>query len=287
MATRHELQIDPALLLKGFGISKALPVIMKSDGKLLLLVNLQLIYVIDETLRVLDEIAIENSLPYLKDLLSSRFEQLYPEPIAGFSDANIVPLFFPGNRILASDATRYMALLQINTEQRRAAWLNYSGQCLFNFDPADYPSTLISDGSPYVHHAIWKDGTLHIYTIGNSSGYVQWGMEYFGISSYDAQGRFIGHAYLEKHPAGSPKKHGRMGNFSSSLNYCILTPFYPTSDPWKRHQRLFDLQQGVIREIFLPKGYVKYRIVDHAHDTFWLFSREAAGHFQIAAGVCL
>jgi hypothetical protein len=124
---------------------------------------------------------------------------------------------------------------------------------------------------------------LQIYTIGNSHNYVKYGMTSFGLATFDKLRRLVDLPYMECPAPNDPKKRGRYGDFTSSLKYCIMTPLFTTSDPWKRKQRLFEIDEEQLYEIALPRGFSKYNVVEHACGTYWVLSTDSAEHFQIAS----
>lgn len=269
-AERHELAVDPSLLALGPS-HPAAPVLFRADGHLWLAVRHDLLWRVDASLRVHGEVSVE-PLPHVSDLCRSAAKGLHLATRPGATDGSVVPLFFPGDRVLASDATRYLALLAVDAGAMQARWLGPDP--LFHLSLADFPTTRVSDGSPWVQHALFAGGRLHTYVVGNNPGHLKWGMEYFGIATYDEARRPVARPYFE-HPApDEPKKRGRKGAFTTSAAYCILTPSYPTSDPWKHTQRLFDLEANVLHEVGLPRGFTRHQVVDHAAGTFWLLEAD-------------
>ena len=58
-----------------------------------------------------------------------------------------------------------------------------------------------------------------------------------------------------------PGKHGIRGKFSAGKEYLILSPVFKT-DEWKGKQKLLKLSDKELLNVALPKGYLKYRIMD-------------------------
>lgn len=69
--------------------------------------------------------------------------------------------------------------------------------------------------------------------------------------------------------SGDEKKYGIEGRFTASGRFCILTSVYKTTDPWKGKQKLFDMDRGELVDVRLPRGFSKYRLIDHAGNHVW------------------
>ncbi len=284
IAEQHKLQLDPADLIDGpFGKEK--PVLITVGGQLVLLLNLRLLFLIDPTLAVTGQLEVEKDIPELQNL-PYEITCPYPDRNTGMSDTSVIPLLFvgtwdgPGQDLSAVYA---MAMLDVDVEGKHARWVPCGGEHIFQFDSESFPETHLGDSKPVLHHAALRKGKLHVYTLGNSPRYVKWGMPYFGIATYDQERKLLGCPYLEVPSPEDPKKRGRYGQFSSSLQYCIITPVFRTSDPWKRKQRLFNLDTNELIKVGLPRGYSKHDVVDHAHGTYWLMSTDIFNEIHIAS----
>lgn len=180
-----------------------------------------------------------------------------------------VPIFF-------GDCTS-LAFLHIETEPLRATWTRWPS----HYDSSKNPSfldkilgrstgdiTAVERGA-IIEQAIFKEGRP-IVTGGGHSHSVAWGHQVFEVSEVDENGKLVTHVYNENF-TGFPdqKKRGRYSMFSSSGKYCCLWSIYKSTDPWKGKQRLLELDSGDLIELSLPRGYTKFRFVDHNGGYFW------------------
>jgi hypothetical protein len=287
--TRHELQIPHGRLMEDPYGRRHQPALFRVGRQLALLVNTKLVYLVSSSLEVTAEIEIENDLPVALPARGGSKPQLrYPLSPACPSDSDLIPMKFCDHDRLAPDA-HHLGMLRIDVEPSTAEWVPFGGQLLFHLPRTDFPASVVdatetfSDAIPLVYDALFRQNGLHVYTSGLPSNYIKWGMHFWGLTTYDRDVRLVDSPWIESDPENDEKKRGRLGDFTSSGRYCILTPVFPSADAWKRKQRLFDLDQQTIHEVKLPRGYTKYNLVDHADDTFWLMTEEFPREVRIAS----
>lgn len=170
-----------------------------------------------------------------------------------------------------------LAFLHIETEPLAATWTRRPS----HYDASKIPSFLDKilgrstrdiiavERAPVFEQAILKEGRP-IVTGGGIGHSVAWGHQVFEVSEIDENGKLVVHVYNENFTEFSDqKKRGRYSMFSSSGKYCCLWSIYKSTDPWKGKQRLLELDSGDLVEFSLPRGYTKFRFVDHNGGYFW------------------
>ena len=114
-----------------------------------------------------------------------------------------------------------------------------------------------------------RDGEVFALVVGSSLSPSKWGLDYNDIVKLNGDGRVKETLYSEGQVTNANKKGGRSGKFTSSSQFCILTPLFE-NDEWKGMPRLFDLLSKEVIQVKPPKGYAKFRILDHFEDKFWI-----------------
>lgn len=265
--TSSTCRFDAELLMDGV-MKKVPPVLLQSGGHWLLYVNDSTLHVLGENFQPATEIRIEGELPPHPGFAATD-KCPFPDAVPGLSDANMLPLLMPGSWS-APRAIRHLSVLNIDLNAGTACWDTLASQQLFSLDPNQFPETHLGDEPPVIDHVLYRDGRLYVFVLGNSSNYSKWGMAYFGLVTVDVDLNVEDNLLLEVDPGNDEKRRGRHGVFSSSRTYCIITPDFPKTDPWKKKQHLFNLDTRTLHEVKLPRGFSKYRLLDHAGDTFWI-----------------
>lgn len=123
--------------------------------------------------------------------------------------------------------------------------------------------------APLFNQALLRNGKVHVYTKGTRSS-PKYGYHCSDIAEIGADGRVISKLMTNDYcNVDDEKKRGLEGHFSSSGRYCMIHSVYQSTDPWKGQQKLLDMDSGEFNDIRLPRGYTKFRIIDHAGDYFW------------------
>jgi hypothetical protein len=278
--TCHELAIDPKNL-KDEGRNRAWPVLLNIGDQLALLISTKLLCLLNMRLKVSARVKLDDPLPAVQEIYKAdRFNQPSLANRSCCSDSNTVPVLFHGDW---SNDVRYMAMLKVELAKEHAEWIRFGRKFLFSFKSSDFP-TDFKIFPPHIYHAAYLKKRLYIYTTGDNSSYLKYGMHYFGLATYNGNCKQIAQPYMEKPSRRETKHRGRHGDFTSSGKYCIITPVFETSDPWKRKQRLYELSANELLECDVPRGYSKFKVVEHAHDTFWIASFEhKARDFDVAS----
>ena len=279
--TLHDLHVDPNELLDGPLLKKHPPTLVKSQGKFFLLINETHLLLLDPAFQLTRKIEIQNPFDQAdRDRLGRTLFRPNLRPAC--SPSGRIPILFPAG--LDATSLTVVGVLEIDLNQQSANWLTPNGCKLENLKSGDFPETHLANKEPVLYDALLRDDQLYIYTVGNSSGYVKYGMPYHGIVKYDQKLNLNSKPYFEHDDHHDEKRRGRLGRFTSSSKYCVVTPFFPTSDPWKKKQHLFDLDANEMVELRLPRGFSTYELIDHFDGTFWLVKKEPE-HFLIASCV--
>ncbi|MGX4585663.1 hypothetical protein [Paenibacillus chitinolyticus] len=216
--------------------------------------------------------------------------RLRPSPYAHFvsTDGSVaVPL---------QDAAhaKYLAVLTLDRDALTARWSAFvnegAGSTVTDrkFSPpmllaSDLPQLVSADFTqvvealgynPLFNEALIRHGRVYVYTKGPSDS-LKYGYPYSAIAEIGADGRVKSLPFvLDFASIGDGKKRGLDGRFTASGRYCVLNPIYKAADSWKGRQKLFDMEQGELVDIHLPRGYAKYNVMDHAGGYFWAELRE-------------
>ena len=182
----------------------------------------------------------------------------------------------------------YLAFLTVDAERRRAEWScwpqpsdagkssseqarHLAASDLLQLDASDFPGDdRFHTYRPLVNQMMARDGKVYVYTKGHRST-PKWGYEYCGTAEIGPNGRVGTLPYLEDYTTnGDSKKRGIEGRFTTSGRYCILTPIYKSTDPWKGRQKILDMTSHQLIDVQLPRKHSKYRLIDHNGEYFWL-----------------
>ncbi|CDZ64298.1 hypothetical protein [Neorhizobium galegae] len=197
----------------------------------------------------------------------------------------------------SASSTRWLAFLSVDIESRTASWSAFPGMVapsgggsilkrLFGVRPEplktpsgdDLLQLAVEDFPhrrgfytyrPHINQALLRAGRVYIYTKGSSDS-PKYGYPCSGIAEISPDGQVKSLPFMQDYTStGDEKKYGIEGRFTASGRYCILTSVYKTTDPWKGQQKLFDLDSAELIDLKLPRGFSKYRLIDHAGDHFW------------------
>lgn len=197
----------------------------------------------------------------------------------------------------AASSTQWLAFLSVDIEKRTASWSVFPnmaaptsgvsmlkrlfgsrsapltpprGDDLLQLAAEDFPHNRSPCSyRPRINQALLRNGRVFIYTKGHGDS-PKWGYPCSGIAEIGSDGRVKSLPFMQDYTeTGDEKKYGIEGRFTTSGRYCILTSIYKTTDPWKGRQRLLDMDSGQLIEAKLPRGFSKYRLIDHAGDHFW------------------
>lgn len=193
---------------------------------------------------------------------------------------------------------KYLATLVFNAETQTARWQAFPGNAARSTarpslisrifgkkDSAQSPALAVTPITlsaedfarirsvqiyePSFNKALLRKGRVHIFTTGASES-LKGGCECSDIAEIDADGRvvskFLANDYCS---TGDAKSRGLEGRFSTSGRYFILHSIYQSTDPWKGQQKFVDMDSGAMIDIRLPRGFTKFRIIDHAGEYFW------------------
>lgn len=115
--------------------------------------------------------------------------------------------------------------------------------------------------------AVVYDGAPYVFS---HPGWINRGYNNASLNKMRPNGRIEKRLYFEDfYDVPDNKKRGRNALFSSCGRYCCLESTYQSTDPWKGKQKFFDLQENDLFSFELPRGYTKYRFVDHNGGYFW------------------
>lgn len=174
--------------------------------------------------------------------------------------------------------SHHLAFLKIESDPWHGEWLSWP---LEGEPPSSNILSLAlkryqkrtSDITPLYHkysieQSVVRDSRVLIYTHGGDS---KWGYWHTALSEIGADAELLEHKLYENLRAyDDKKKRGKDALFTSSAKYCVLHSHYKATDDWKGKQKLLDLDTDELIELTLPRGYTKFRIVDHNGDFFWL-----------------
>lgn len=90
------------------------------------------------------------------------------------------------------------------------------------------------------------------------------------LSVIDQEGHVAKRLFHQQYDRDDPKKRGVSARFTTSGRYVVLAHFYKSTDEWSGQQKLLDLTTGELIDLVRPRGMSRFRMVDHAADTFWL-----------------
>lgn len=89
------------------------------------------------------------------------------------------------------------------------------------------------------------------------------------LSVIDRQGHVVKRLFHEQYDMDDPRKRGVSARFTASGRYAILAQIYNSTDEWSGQQKLLDLTTGELIELVRPRGMSRFRMIDHAANTFW------------------
>lgn len=190
----------------------------------------------------------------------------------------------------------YLGLFTLNRQKLTGSWSNFHGEdgprpkpgliaklfgtprgadgvapvAPLKLHPDDFPKLRTVDPlQPLINDALLRDDKILIYTKGHSES-PKYGYDCSDIAEINAEGRVTAKPFANDYrDVDDEKKRGLSGRFTSSGRYCLLNSIYQSTDPWGGRQKLFDLENGTLNDIKLPKGYSRFQICDHGGDWFW------------------
>ena len=60
----------------------------------------------------------------------------------------------------------------------------------------------------------------------------------------------------------STKLFGRTALFTSNQQYCIVKPYFTKYDPWKKREKLYDVNSNELVNVELPRGFANHHIIN-------------------------
>jgi hypothetical protein len=124
------------------------------------------------------------------------------------------------------------------------------------------PSDTRTFARPILYNGDWRGGHLRLFTVGLTSNFERWGMDY-SIDAEISNGRAA---------IGWTCDEDCFGAYTSSGRYLILNPLRPKG-PIAGASRLLDLETRELHAITLPRGCAKFLVADHVDRMFWLKPR--------------
>lgn len=246
--------------------------LFRFDRQTGLLFDSRAVYLFERGLEAKTIIPIESRLPLNENGFYPRLGR------AGTSDGNLIPVGFYYQSV---GTLRQFALLEIDLERKRAAWKRQTPrwQAFFgsrepqvaHLHHHDYPRPFDSFDYPQFSDIMLKNNQLYVFCTGpNNPAYT--GLSYNVLAQIDEGGNVREILFGEGSFAemSDQKKRGKLGCFSSSQAYCILQPINNSPENWNGRTKLFDLENRVLIDIDLPRGFAKYQVIDHLEDTFWI-----------------
>lgn len=184
----------------------------------------------------------------------------------------------------SGSSSEFLAVLTLDPSALRAYWspfltddgsrhnssIGLAAEELIRLSADDFPRTISPQPfTPLINEALIRNGRVYIYTKGHRDS-PKYGYDCSDIAQIGPNGRVVSRPFAQDYTkTGDEKKYGMEGRFTSSGQYCVLSSVYDSTDPWKGKQRLFDMDKSELIEVVMPRGYTKFRIVDHAGDHFW------------------
>jgi len=173
--------------------------------------------------------------------------------------------------------SQQLAFLKVENDPFRATWQPWPVQQeISNSSNTNILNLFLKKGSkkitPVYHQynieqALLKDDDVIIYTHAGSSKY---GYYHNDLSNIGQDGEILEHRFYEDlRSYDDQKKRGKDVFFTSSTKFCVLNSHYKATDEWNGKQKLLDLNNNALVEFTLPRGYTKFRMVDHHGDFFW------------------
>jgi len=216
----------------------------------------------------------------------------------GLSDSNIIPITVTYGRFRSY---RQLSFLKVDFEKKEASivynkyrqfitlnyydLLKYQGYNMSSFNKDwTFSEAQRTDGALdnyYDHHAqmlfeniLLKNNKLYFFSSGTNSNYMKYGMNYvcLGIlekSLFNKRYTLKKTLFFQDENELKSGKNGKEGRFTSSAEYCIITPIFTTTDAWKTRQKLLDLTTEKLIDVVLPRGYKNHHIIDHFDNSFW------------------
>jgi hypothetical protein len=183
---------------------------------------------------------------------------------------------------VAEKEARWSAWLPASVSSSRDSWLDkffrkesnpqtmaVAASELPRFRIRDFPIAA-HDFQPLVNQALCRDGQVFIYTKGQRDS-PKYGHECSIVARIRPDGQAISTPFRQDYTGfQDSKSRGLEGHFTTSGRYCILYSIYGSTDPWGGQPRLFDMDSHELVEVKLPRGFSKYRVVDHIGDFAWL-----------------
>ena len=145
----------------------------------------------------------------------------------------------------------------------------------------------------YDHHAqmlfentLIKNNKLYFFSSGTKSNYLKYGMNYvcLGVlekSLLNKRYTLRKTLFFQDENELDSGKNGKEGRFTTSREYCIITPVFKTSDAWGSSGKLLDLNTERLFDVELPRGYKTHNIIDHYDNSFWTHGTNKEKHTVI------
>lgn len=160
----------------------------------------------------------------------------------------------------------HLMFLELSVEPFGARWVSWPG--------GKSGSRVTAVAYPYaLRDGIVKGGQVLVSSCGDRTT-PAWGYNHAAITEVSPDGSPKRHVHYEDYENfPDVKKRGRNTLFASSGRYCAMSAYYKSTDEWKGRERLLDLDSSELIEFSLPRGFTKFRFIDHQGSDFW-FAQE-------------
>lgn len=185
----------------------------------------------------------------------------------GYSDCNIFPIILgcPTGYHLQEQ----VALLKINFETLTAIWQTTQEKEFIKYKKKHTKFETIQ----------YKENELIFFTIGDLDRYRRHGMRGDVLLGKIEKPLFkkykFSTLYKCEYDKKSTKLFGRTALFTSNQQYAIIRPYFTKYDPWKKREKLFDLDTNELVSVELPRGFGEHHIINGNDKYFLSFGKNS------------